>query len=313
MENFKNTNATKNYNEERDSILSYLRSRVVEMGLDPDNNQIELLILKYSNYLINNNSDIIKTFNNIMENNHNVDELIEMKDEIELKINSFYLTRQKIINVIHDIDQKNQQYENSVLNLKTMTNEILDSFDYNIKKVQQEQLKDKKEQFDKLLAGASIYLKEYMKTQLEISETKSEYAKQDTKIETTTNVLNRIIESDYSDDDWKTFSLHIIEITSHSSLPDIDILKKFIKAAEGMTYNELKLKLGFKSIGRLSLINQIINDLSLGHIGSKVRSKNKYKRKSNRDTVKQMQETRTKKSEIRHESLQKFIEENKRK
>lgn len=287
------------------------------MGFDPDNDQIKFFIFKYSNYLINNNSDIgiTKIFNDIMESNHNIDELIEMKDEIEFKINSFYLTRQKIIDAIHDIDQKNQQYENSILNLRILTNEILDSFDYNIKKVQQEQLKDKKEQFDKLLADAPIYLKEYMKTQLEIFETKSEYTKQDqdAKLETTTNVSNRIIKSDYSDDDWKIFSLHIIEITSHSSLPDINILKKFIKAAEGMTYNELKSKLGFKSIGRLSLINQIINDLSLGHIGSKVRSKNKYKRKSNSDTVKQMQEVRTKTSKVRHESLQKFIEENKRK
>lgn len=298
-----------------DSILGYLRNRVIEMGFDPDNDQIKFLIFKYSNYLINNNSDIdiTKTFNNIMEGNHNIDELIEMKDDIEFKINSFYLTRQKIIDAIHDIDQKNQQYENSILNLKIMNNEILDSFDYNIKKVQQEQLKDKKEQFDKLLADASIYLKEYMKTQLEISETKPEYTKQDIKLETTTNISNRISEKDYSDDNWKTFSLHIIEITSHSSLPDIDILKKFIKAAEGMTYNELKLKLGFKSVGRLSAINKIINDLSLGYIGSRIRSKNKHKRKSNIDTIKQMQEVRTKKSEIRHESLQKFIEENKRK
>lgn len=302
--------------KKRDSILSYLRNRVIEMGFDPDNDQIKFLIFKYSNYLINNNfdiEDITKTFNNIMEGNHNIDELIEMKDDIEFKINSFYLTRQKIIDAIHDIDQKNQQYENSILNLKIMNNEILDSFDYNIKKVQQEQLKDKKEQFDKLLADASIYLKEYMKTQLEISETKLKYTKQDIELETTTNISNRISEKDYSDDDWKTFSLHIIEITSHSSLPDIDILKKFIKAAEGMTYNELKLKLGFKSVGRLSAINKIINDLSLGHIGSRIRSKNKYKRKSNSDIVKQMQEVRTKKSEIRHESLQKFIEENKRK
>lgn len=300
-----------------DSILDYLRNRVIEMGFDPDNDQIKFLIFKYSNYLINNNSDIgiVKIFNDIMESNHNIDELIEMKDEIEFKINSFYLTRQKIIDAIHDIDQKNQQYENSILNLRIMTktNEILDSFDYNIKRIQQEQLKYKKEQFDKLLTDASIYFKEYMKTQLEISETKSEYVKQDAKLKTTTNVSNRIIESDYSDDDWKMFALHIMEITSHSSLPDIDILKKFIKAAEGMTYYELKLKLGFKSIARLSLINQIIKDLSLGHIGSKVRSKNKYKRKSNSDTVKQMQEIRTKTSKVRHESLQKFIEENKRK
>lgn len=300
-----------------DSILGYLRNRVIEMGFDPDNDQIKFLIFKYSNYLINNNSDIgiTKIFNDIMESNYNIDKLIEMKDEIEFKINSFYLTRQKIIDAIHDIDQKNQQFENSILNLRIMTktNEILDSFDYNIKRIQQEQLKDKKEQFDKLLANASIYLKEYMKTQLEISETKSEYVKQDTKLETTTNVSNSTIESDYSDDDWKMFALHIMEITSHSSLPDIDILRKFINAAEGMTYYELKLKLGFKSIARLSLINQIIKDLSLGHIGSKVRSKNKYKRKSNSDTVKQMQEVRTKTSKVRHESLQKFIEENKRK
>lgn len=197
---------------------------------------------------------------------------------IQNKREEMSILKKKISEISEDISSKSSEF---VLEIQKRKEAAEKRRAEEARKAAEEKAKKKQEEINSVrefLSGASDDMIQYLKAQLGVEETKkSDSLKGDI------NMKVRVVPSN-EDDSWIFFAKHVREICDRSTLPNKEILERFVKKSDGMTLKEIADAMGFNSNGRIVRINDLLRKMKFDKIlGTRVR-KSGYKIATNKES-----------------------------
>jgi len=135
------------------------------------------------------------------------------------------------------------------------------------RKAAEEEAKKKQEEMNSVkefLSGASDDMIQYLKAQLGIESSEDENKESDS-LKRDINMKVRIVPSG-DDDSWDFYAKHVREICDRSTLPNKEILERLVKKSSGMTLTEIADAMGFRSVGRITRINDLLRKMKFTRV-----------------------------------------------